>query len=113
MPADSAAGLRSPGTASPSPERAREEWHSGIVADLRIGEDGVGEPQREPGSASPFAAASGQQPLEETVIVTPSRIYHGLTRPGLNRCLFLFAGGEYTHWSILRKDASGSVLWLI
>ena len=83
MPADSAAGLRSPGSATPSPER--ERWQSGIVADLRIAEGGA-EPQREPGGSSPFAAASRQVPLEETVIVTPTRIYHGLTRPGGNRC---------------------------
>jgi hypothetical protein len=75
------AGVRSPGTASPI---AREEWHSDVVADLRLG--GEGSPSRERDVvSSPFAEASLQPPLEETVIVTPSRVYHGLTRPGGHR----------------------------
>jgi len=79
--ADSTAGLRSPGTASPSVQ----EWHSDVVADLRL-DGGGAEPRVEPAGSSPFAEASRQPPaLEETVVVTPSRVYHGLTRPGGHR----------------------------
>jgi len=76
------AGVRSPGTASPI---AREEWHPDVIADIRLG-DGASPSGERDVASSPFAEASRQQPpLEETVIVTPSRVYHGLTRPGGHR----------------------------
>lgn len=69
-------GIRSPGSATPD---LREEWAPPeIVADLTI-QPGIPE-QGTQMASSPFAEAA-QQPLEETVVVTPNRIYHGLTRP--------------------------------
>ena len=36
---------------------------------------------------SPFAAVA-LQPLDSTVVEIPSRVYHGLLRPGHQRCSF-------------------------
>ena len=73
-------GLRSPGTATPE---VKEDWQPPeIVADISLDPDGAELMGSGAGRASPFAGAA-QQPLEETVIVTPGRVFHGLTRPPL------------------------------
>ena len=68
-------GLKSPGSATPE----REDWPaSEIVADLTL-RPGIHDMTGQMAS-SPFAEAA-QRPLEETVVITPDRVYHGLTRP--------------------------------
>ena len=72
-------GLRSPGTATPE---LPEDWQPPeIVADISLEPESQEYRDQSEGVApSPFLHAS-QQPLEESVIVTPYRIYQGLTRP--------------------------------
>ena len=85
-------GLRSPGTATPE---LREDWQPPeIVADISIDPDGTEFRDSSAGLASSPFAEVAQQPLEETVIVTPGRVFHGLTRPPpqsryLQTCSFL------------------------
>lgn len=75
---DSMMGLRSPGSATPElREELKEDWQiPELAADVILQRDMGG---LYPADTSPFADAA-QQPLEETVVVTPDRVYHSMTR---------------------------------
>ena len=81
--ADSMSGLQSPHSASAA--EVREPWQPPeIVASESTS------PVALPGTGvaqSPFAALA-LQPLDSTVVEIPARVYHGLLRPGHQRCSF-------------------------
>lgn len=71
-------GLRSPGSATPE---VREDWQQAeLAADVILRRD---QGNTFPAPSSPFTPSTeaAHQPLEETVVVTPDRVFHSLAQP--------------------------------